>query len=347
MSVQSEHWVSLPPIPSLQPPLWARDGHAQTVLGYLLPSTSWQERVEEVVLPLDDGDQLLGHLKAGTTDLMVYIFHGLGGCAQSPYMQRTAKLAQEMGHGVFLLNHRGSGPGEGLARKPYHSGVGEDISTVLAYGRKRFPHCRHLAIGFSLSGNALLLLLSGARGSIKPDYAIAVNAPIHLEKTAQLLHSGLNRIYDLHFVRLMKNLLNQKTKRGFLHPNQYNVTWLNTLYEYDDIYLAKAAGFQHRQDYYQSCSTYDKLEHIETPTVVLTSGDDPFIDVSDYLKATLPANVHLHIEDRGGHMGYLSQRQLPSQGRRWMDFALGEYIRYFFLQPKIIRSKGVSTTARR
>lgn len=343
--------LPLPNIPAISPPLWARDGHSQTLLGYFLPSLTWEKGQEDVVLNLNDGDQVIGHLHPGTTDLMVYLFHGLGGCGQSPYMQRMADMISKLGHGVFVLNHRGSGPGEGLAKKPYHSGVAEDISTVLEYGRQRFPHCRHLAIGFSLSGNALLLLLSGAKGGCRPDYAIAVNAPIHLERTSLLLQSGLNRIYDLHFVRLMRQRMQEKIKRGFIHPYQYKVTWLNTLREFDAIYLAPEAGFRNRLHYYESCSTHDKLSHVEVPTIILTAEDDPFIDVRDYLKASMSSSIYLHIERHGGHMGYLSRVNLPHQGRRWMDFALGEYIRYFFLlrekdfAPETGRnhSKGTST----
>ncbi|MCB0367385.1 MAG: thioesterase [Bdellovibrionaceae bacterium] len=316
-----------------------------------MPSTNWDQAEEDVVHELPDGDKIVSHLRPGQTDLMVYLFHGLGGCGQSPYMQRMAQMIQQEGHGVMVTNHRGSGPGEGLAKKPYHSGVAEDLSTVLYYGRQRFPHCRHLAIGFSLSANALLLLLSGAQGGVLPDYAIAINAPINLERTSLLLQTGFNRVYDLHFVRLMRQRMAEKVKRGFIHPYQYKVTWLNTLREFDSIYLAPEAGFRNRLHYYESCSTHDKLSHVDVPTVVLTAEDDPFIDVRDYVNANMSPAIHLHIERHGGHMGYLHHSNLANQGRRWMDFALGEYIRAFFLhrnrdvlrQDKTDHSKGTST----
>src|SRR5690606_22088653 len=107
----------------------------------------------------------------------------------------------------FLTNHRGCGEGAGLATGPYHSGRAEDISSVIAYGRELFPDAKHIAIGVSLSANALLLLAAGQRASIKPDLAIAINAPIDLEKSAINLKSGLNRIYDLHFLKSLKKYL--------------------------------------------------------------------------------------------------------------------------------------------
>lgn len=350
MSFEPASSALWPKISPLRPPRWATDGHRQTLLGYLLSSAAWTTPWERVEIEVSDGDRLVGQLHPGSTDLLVYLFHGLGGCAQSPYMQRMARLIEQQHHGVFLVNHRGSGPGVGLARKPYHSGVAEDLAAALKLGRQRFPHCRHLAIGFSLSGNALLLLLSDPQRGTQPDYAIAVNAPIHLDNTSVRLSQGLNRIYDIHFVRLMRQRMKEKIQHGHLHPYQYRLSGLNTLREFDEIYLAREAGFRNRQDYYESCSTYDKLAQVTVPTVMLTAEDDPFIDAGDYVRSQLSPAIHLHIERHGGHMGYLSQDLHPKYGRRWMDYALSEYIRSFFnlkssarRQPSVPHSKGTST----
>jgi predicted alpha/beta-fold hydrolase len=58
---------------------------------------------------------------------------------------------------------------------------------------------------------------------------------------------------------------------------------------------------------------------IQTPTIILTAADDPFIDVQDYREARLSGTTRLHIERVGGHMGYLSQEK-----GRWLDYAIGQ-----------------------
>ena len=145
----------------------------------------------------------------------ILLFHGLTGSTDSNYMHRTALLALERGDTVMRVNHRNCGKGFGLAKGPYHSGRAEDLSSVIAYGKKIFPKHKHIAIGFSLSANALLLLLSGERGTVKPDAAIAVNAPINLEDSAYLLKKGFNRIYDFEFMRLSRRDV-LKIKKGEL-----------------------------------------------------------------------------------------------------------------------------------
>ena len=160
------------------PPSWARGGHAQTLLGHFLPDRLLTHKGERVELACSDGDRLVAFVTEGISDTVVYLFHGLAGSTDSGYIHRTARVALRQGHTVMMMNHRGCGEGVGLARYPHHSGRAEDLSSAIEFGRGRFKNRRHLAIGFSLSGNALLLLLTGNRGIVKPDLAISVNAPI-------------------------------------------------------------------------------------------------------------------------------------------------------------------------
>jgi len=275
-----------------------------------------------VEIPLPDGDRLVGFIQPGDSDTVVYIFHGLAGSTDSTYMHRSSILAQSAGHTVFLVNHRGCGEGAGLAKGPYHSGRAEDLSAAIEIGRARFPKKRHVAIGFSMSGNALLLLLSGKRGHAKPDAAISVNAPIHLESASKLLNRGINRVYDIKFYR--------QCRRDVFAADPHRLKplpWLTSLRELDDLYTAPAGGFTSREDYYASCSTHNLLDQIQTPTIVITAKDDPFVHAVDYIQAKLSANVRLHIEDFGGHMGYLSKEKTPLGTFRWQDYALTEALR--------------------
>ena len=306
------------------PPSWARGGHAQTILGHILASPKLSHKGRRVEIPVEDGDKLIGFVQEGNTTSVVYIFHGLSGSTDSTYIHRTAIMAQNLGHTVFLLNHRGCGEGAGLARGPYHSGRAEDLSAAISVGRKMFPRHRHIAIGFSMSGNALLLLQSGRRGEEKPDLGIAVNAPIHLEKCAHLLKSGMNRVYDIRFYLQCKRdaLIAQ---HEILKTTK--IPLLMTLHDFDNLYTAPTGGFVNREDYYASCSTYDRLKDIQSPTVILTAKDDPFVPFESYANAELSKHILFHAEEIGGHMGYLSKEKTPLGTMRWQDYALHEILK--------------------
>lgn len=320
-----------------EPPRWARGAHRQTIFAHLIPSLTLESKGQRFELAHADGDRSIGFCMPGTSDVVVYLFHGLTGSTDSDYMRRTTALARSLDHTVVMVNHRGCGEGAGLARNPYHSGRGEDLSTAIAWGRGQFPNARHLAIGFSLSANALLLLLGGGRGEVKPDCAIAVNAPIDLEYCSSSLRNGLNRIYDFVFVSECL----REIKARPLDPGErarYRIKRGSTLYDFDNIYTAPAGGFSDREHYYRACSAAPWLAKIDRPTLVLTAADDPFVGVEIYRRARVSSYVQLHIEATGGHMGYLTARSRGRTGlpegpetrfgvARWLDRALLEGIR--------------------
>lgn len=308
-------------LPPCTPPLWAGTGHLQTLLGHLLPSPRIQEKSIERSITLEKNTERIRstYLK-GESQTVVYLFHGLGGSSEATYMHRTALLARRQGHHVFLNNHRGCGEGVGLASEPYHSGRAEDLSRVIAFGREQFPEHQHIAIGFSLSANALLLLAAGVRADVLPDAAIAVNAPINLERSSVLLTQGLNRIYDKRFVLELRRYV-----KANMPAEAHRLKSVKLLRDFDEVFTAPMGGFKSRSQYFETCSAKQYLNQIKIPTLILTAEDDPFVDYRDYQQANLAPNVYLHLEKHGGHMGYLSRHGLGYE--RWLDHALDAYLK--------------------
>lgn len=303
-------------------PLWADSGHLQTLWAHFLSSPVLSDlgELHKVILP--DGDRLFTYMTPGASDFVVVMFHGLSGDVRSDYMQRTALLCQKLGHTFVLVNHRGAGEGFLEARHPYHSGRAEDISAVIQFLREKYPSKKIIAAGYSMSGNILLSLLGGFRGVALPDGAIAVNAPIDLSQGSALLKRGFNRVYDFRFVLRLRKLIEEKHRLGL--SDRYEVSRWATLWDFDEIYTAPASGFKNRDDYYRQCSAINYINNIKTPTYVLTAHDDPFVSSLHYQGLGLPRCVQVHIEERGGHMGYLSSRATPLGSTRWLDYYLYE-----------------------
>jgi len=282
-------------------------GHLQTLLGHMLPSPKLGQVGEKHIIELPDGDRLVGFFYKGSSQILVSLYHGLSGDVDSDYMQRTAIQYLALGHSVFLVNHRGAGDGAGLAKNPYHSGRAEDVSMVISYLRNLYPLKKQIAAGFSMSGNIVLYLLSGQKGEHLPDAAITVNAPIDLRSCSEKLGQGLNRAYDIRFVR---RIVEQKS---------LDISRWSHLTTVDDVYTAPRSGFKDRYDYYQTCSAKTHVHKIKIPVCVLTAEDDPFIPVQDYREATWSAAVELKIHPWGGHMGYMSVKRNRFGNHRWLD----------------------------
>lgn len=316
------------PVPC-RPPPWAHGGHAQTCFGHLLPASgappSRRVGARRVEVALADGDRLVAHAlpaEGPASGVRVHLFHGLSGDADVDYMRRSAAVLTAGGHEVWAVNHRGCGAGRGLAARPYHSGSSADLAAVLAASRAEAPERRHLALGFSLSGNALLLMAAEARAPWLAGL-IAVNPPLDLARTAADIHRGLCRLYELRFLLRLRRAIAERQRAGLV-SRAYRIPALASLRELDDLYTAPEGGFADSADYYARCSAGPRLGAITTPGVVLTAGDDPIVAAAVFHAAAWPASLFLHVEPCGGHVGYLTRDGLGA--RPWLDGALAHYV---------------------
>lgn len=315
-----------------QPSPFLREGHLQTMGGELLKkSRRPRQAPQRSLLTLDDGDQLSLITYIGSKGKVVLIGHGLTGSAEAPYLLRlSAILNEDYGYTVVCFNHRNCGDGFGKARNLYHSGRSRDIAQIIAHLRHRFPEQSVLAIGFSMSGNALLKLVGdheagGGREFSYPDFAIAVNAPINLARSSFLINKGLNKIYQAHFLTNLNQLIKKKHQLGLIGIKPKLFSWSESLYQFDDRVTAPLGGFGDAKEYYRRSSALEYLSAIQMPTVLLTAKDDPFVDYRDYLGADQNPFIRLHIENNGGHMGYINRKTLPTGDVRWMDYAVSFY----------------------
>ena len=268
---------------------------------------------------------LVGRHHEGTSSTDIFLFHGLTGDAEASYILRITELALKRGHSVYRINHRGCGEGAGRARLPYHSGRGEDLSEVMQQVHQVRPQRRQIAIGFSLGANALLTLMSRIRGRHLPDAAIAVNPPIDLGQVARALETGLNRIYDVNFVFLLRRMLKSMHHQGLLEQKVSLSPWLS-LRGFDEMYTAPMGGFRNNEDYYAQCSTWNRLDRIDKPTVILTAQDDPFIHYEAFGRTRPSKHVLIHASEQGGHLGYLTREKTPLGSHRWLDYAIDEFL---------------------
>ncbi len=309
-----------------RPPWFARGGHAQTMWGHLLPSmapkvsTNPDSRRVEVVL--EDGERLAVRALPGTSGVRVHLFHGLSGDVDSDYMRRATAALTARGHAVWCANHRGCGEGRGLAGRPYHSGSAGDVAAVLAASFDDDPTASHVAIGFSLSGNALLL--AAARGLVSHLAGlVAVNPPVDIARASRDIRRGLSRLYELRFVHRLRAAIAQRERDG-LARRRYAIPRTASLCEFDDLYTAPEAGFADGADYYRRCSSLPLLAQIAVPGVILTAADDPFVDPRVFGGAAIAPGLTLHVEPNGGHVAYLERR--GAFACRWLDGALVHYV---------------------
>jgi predicted alpha/beta-fold hydrolase len=321
--------------------MWAPDRHTQTILGEMLWSPSVKQPGRRIDVGLPDGDRVVCRLYDQDSPTVVVMFHGLAGSAKAKYMQRAAHEFLREKYSVVLMNHRNCGEGKGLAKEPYHGGMSDDLGIVIQRLRMEFPGKKIMAVGFSMSANALLLLMSkviprmgvynvedfekanAIHPMSLPDYAIAVNPPINLQKTTEWFDAWSNKAYAIYFMSYLQVLIRDMDRDGMMKAPP-SMSWFNSVGQFDNYFTAPSGGFENALAYYKNCSSRSHLNKIDKQTVILTSADDPFIDGSEFLTTELSTTTHLHMEQYGGHLGYIHNDYTPIGSNRWLDYALLE-----------------------
>ena len=289
-------------------------GHSQTLIGHLIKSATFENFLETDFIRLRDSDEIPIHFYIHpNSNWMVTLFHGLAGDHKSDYMQRTARIAAQLGYSVCLVDHRGTLQGKGKNKNIYHSGKYEDIEDVFDYLNHKFKNLKQIFVGFSMSGSILLnygIHLNLAKSNAK--YLIVINPPVDLKLASLTLSKGFNKIYDYRFYIKLKNLIYN------MKPN-FNWPFYLKIFDFDNQITAKMYGFKDALDYYEKCSTVNSLNKLKIKTFVLTSKDDPFIPFSSYKNISKFENINLKITDSGGHLGYFHKKRLGSFNHRWLD----------------------------
>lgn len=266
---------------------------------------------------------------------VVLLTHGLGGCHRSPLLVRLAAKLNERGVRVFRWDMRGCGAGVGLAGRPYHAGCTDDFRRVIASvlnwcsAEVKAAECQLTLFGVSLSGNMVLKYLGESPEAVPSQIvqAISVNPPIELAWCVRTLDGPINRMYDRHFVGSLTRQVaeTQRLRPGTPRPATHRQP--RRLYEFDDWYTAPMSGFPDAETYYARCSAAQFIPHIQTPTTIITSRNDPMVPVEMFSsdRVNYPETVRLAIASGGGHVGYIARAGLDPD-IHWLDWRVVELV---------------------
>jgi hypothetical protein len=301
-----------------------RDPHLQTIAGRYWPTrfaeNSWP--TQQRYFSTEPGVQVLAHCNVcadgprmaehngrnGAQRPVVLALHGLTASSQAPYMLNLALRALSAGFHVIRLNVRNCGGTEGLSPTLYHSGLTADLRAVV---EQLAPTPLFLA-GFSMGGN-MVLKLAGEWGEQPPSHVrgvCGISVPIRLGVCARRLSERQNRIYEIRFLRELRQTLLCKQRAM---PEQFalpNWNGIRTIYDFDEAITAPAFGFRSADHYYETQSAAGFLDKIRVPALLIQAQDDPFIPFDVFGDLTLEQNPNLYLQApaHGGHVAFLARR---------------------------------------
>jgi hypothetical protein len=294
-----------------RPARWALGPHAQTLAARVLrPADGQALHRERITTPDDDFLDLDWGVDPGAGSPIVLVIHGLEGSALRRYVRNACRELERAGLWPVALNLRGCSGETNRALHFYHSGKTDDPAFILEAIRARHPDRLVGALGFSLGGNVLLKLLGerddGGQGLV--DAAVAMSVPYDLAAGCALLErSTMGRAYAAYFLQSLKSKVELKRDRLARVVDLEAGAAARTIWEFDDRVTAPLHGFPSAAAYYEACSSVRYLAGISTPTLLLHAVDDPFLPAEAVPRQEAGRNraLHLALEARGGHVGFL------------------------------------------
>ncbi len=261
-----------------------------------------------LVLPLADGsgDRLVARFFEAEAPRdgapLVVLVHGLGGTADSAYIQVTTALLIELGYPVLQLNLRGAGDSRPLCREQYHAGRTGDLRDALAALPAETIANGIVVVGYSLGGN-MVLKYAAEYGALRG--AVSISAPIDLAAASQRFLARRNRLYLRYLLGRMKRET-LDTEDGISDEERALIPGLRSILEFDERIVAARNGYSGAAEYYAKNNARQFLPEIAIPTLLIHALDDPWIPADSYTDYPWSRNPRLQalLPQSGGHVGF-------------------------------------------
>jgi hypothetical protein len=322
--------MPLLPIPDYRPVWPLTNGHVHTVFPTLFRPTPVNAPLRERI-NTPDGDfiDIDRHRAPGNNShTVVVISHGLEGNARKKYPLGMAREMNRIGYDAVCLNFRGCSGEPNRLLRLYHSGVTDDLHTVISHMLDQGGYDHVLLVGFSMGGNQTLKYLGEDPGMVPDEVkgAVVFSVPCDLAGSCSMMERPTNRLYMEYFMRGLRQKVRTKAA---MFPDMVDTTGLDairTFSVFDDRYTAPFHGFESAEDYYHKASCDQFLQNIRIPTLIVQAKDDPFLSSSCFPVAKAETNPDLFVEipRYGGHVGF----HLPGKDNvYWLEKRAGTFFR--------------------
>jgi hypothetical protein len=148
-----------------------------------------------------------------------------------------------------------------------------------------------------------------------------------LARCVEALERRANVVYQWNFVRRLKARMRRKAAA---FPEVYTLTPLPRVHPvraFDEAYTAPYHGFVDAADYYHRASALRVVHHIQTPTLILTAGNDPFVPPDPFREPPVTANPALTtvVTTDGGHCAFV-ERAADGYDGYWAEREIVRFI---------------------
>lgn len=274
------------------------------------------------IVDCGEGVRLLGHYSSQEAagrpparDLAI-LLHGWEGSSDSVYVLSLGSHLFNQGCDIFRLNLRDHGPSHHLNEDIFHSCRLDEVVGAVGSIQRSLPDKRITIAGFSLGGNfALRVAAKAPQAGITLERAAAVCPVLRPHSTMEVLENGWF-IYQQYFINKWKRSLRRKQQ---CFPKRYDFSQIlaqRTIRSMTELLVRNFSEFSDLDAYLNGYAiTGDALAHLEVPSHILISLDDPIIPAHDLQNLAGSPNLQVTSIPNGGHCGFMD----TFNGASWAD----------------------------
>ncbi len=261
---------------------------------------------------------------------LVILIHGLEGSSQSKYILAATSEFNNEAMDTVAFNLRGCSGEDNLLLQTYHSGKTDDVHFIINYILKNYSYQNIVLAGYSLGGNLTLKYMGEFAKTLssKIKCAIAVSVPVDLASSSVAMSSYKNKIYMEAFLKTLRlKVLEKAHKFPEFKLDKDKLFKAKAFSDFDALYTAPVYGYSGAEDYWEKASSKPYLKSIETPTLLISSEDDPFLAAACFpiKEAKTSKNFYLEMTKYGGHVGFISSFLIDKN--RWLENRMLNFIK--------------------
>jgi predicted alpha/beta-fold hydrolase len=308
---------------NFRPPAYLRNPHLQTLLGSIGPKRiraarlAVNRRGESLELRADDGTVLLGEFDPAPAprDAVAILLHGWEGSSRSAYQLTTAQRLLGLGFDVLRLNLRDHGDSLHLNRELFNSTRSPEVAGAIATFLDGRRYGRVCLGGFSLGGNFALRIAADRGAALGLDAVVAICPPVDPAAAMAALNCGWF-VYERYFFRRWSRSLRRKLRH---FPDLGYGEDLARAKRVDDLnrfFVPRHTPYPDVPSYFAAYAlSGDRLAELRVPAHLIAAADDPIIPVADIARIAYNRHLHLDIQARGGHCGFVENLR----GESWAE----------------------------
>jgi predicted alpha/beta-fold hydrolase len=281
---------------------------------------------QPVILDCGEGVRLQGHVAASpraSRPQLAILLHGWEGSSDSMYVLSLGQYLFEHGFDVFRLNLRDHGDSHHLNQGIFHSCLLPEVLGAVLDLARRYPSHRRCMAGFSLGGNfALRIGAAWPAGSGMLSKIVAVSPVLDPQQTLVALEQG-NPLYRRYFIDKWRRSLIKKQQAWPQHYDFAHLPQLTNLTVMTEQLVLQHTRYPTLADYLQGYAiTGDVLRHLQVPSHIVASRDDPIIPAKDLPRLHSNPSLKVTLTDYGGHCGFRESLFRSS----WLDRFVCEHL---------------------